>query len=82
MPRLTLLLAGTVLSTVSFAPPVFAQEQTVQSQAPNASNQQPAFQQQTRAPLPESPTAVQTEVVASACRSFGRSNFSPTVACW
>jgi glucose/arabinose dehydrogenase len=77
MPRLTLLLAGTVLSTVSFAPPVFAQEQTVQSQAPNASDQQPAFQQQTRAPLPESPTAVQTEVVASGLPQLWALEFLP-----
>jgi glucose/arabinose dehydrogenase len=77
MPRLTLLLAGTVLSTVSFAPPVFAQEQTVQSQAPNASDQQPAFQQQTRAPMPESPAAVQTEVVASGLPQLWALEFLP-----
>ncbi|WP_248308285.1 PQQ-dependent sugar dehydrogenase [Devosia sp. 919] len=46
-------------------PPVLAQAPTVQTQAPNAPDQEPAFAQQTRAPLPENPAAVETEVVAS-----------------
>ncbi|WP_172125770.1 PQQ-dependent sugar dehydrogenase [Devosia sp. 1635] len=65
MPRLSFLLVGTVLSTAALMPPVLAQAPTVQTQAPNAPDQEPAFAQQTRAPLPENPAAVETEVVAS-----------------
>ncbi|WP_127754438.1 PQQ-dependent sugar dehydrogenase [Devosia sp. 1566] len=77
MPRLSLLLVGTVLSTAALMPPVLAQAPTVQTQAPNAPDQEPAFAQQTRAPLPENPTAVETEVVASDLPQLWAMEFLP-----
>lgn len=67
MSHLPLILAGTMLSATVLALPLHAQQAgtPAETQAPNAPNQQPAFEGQTRAPQPPSRPEIRTDVVAS-----------------
>ncbi len=66
MKRLSLLLTGTVLSVALVTGPVLAQSagQPAETKAPNASNQQPAFANQTRAPQPQTMPKITQDVIA------------------
>ena len=66
MKRLSLLLTGTLLSVALATGPVLAQSagQPAETKAPNASNQQPAFANQTRAPQPQTMPKITQDVIA------------------
>jgi len=66
MKRLSLLLTGTLLSVALVTGPVLAQSagQPAETKAPNASNQQPAFANQTRAPQPQTMPKITQDVIA------------------
>ena len=70
MHRLLLLLSGTVLSAALFALPAHAQQESqpagdpVETEPPNAPDQEPAFDGQTRAPQPADMPEIEAEVVA------------------
>jgi len=66
MTRLSLLLTGSVLSVALAAAPVLAQSagRPAETKAPNASNQQPAFANQTRAPQPATMPKITQDVIA------------------
>ncbi len=70
MKRPLILLAGTALGAAFMSGPISglalaqAQGTSVETQAPNARDQKPAFANQTRAPQPAATTKVKTEVVA------------------
>jgi aldose sugar dehydrogenase len=57
-------LATTMLVCSLIAAPVYAQDSTAETQKPNAPQQTPAFNNQTRAPLPENQPRVEMQVVA------------------
>jgi aldose sugar dehydrogenase len=79
MPRLPLILAGTMLSATVMALPVQAQQAgtPVETQAPNAPNQKPAFEGQTRAPQPAKRIEIKTEVVAEGLPHLWAMEFLP-----
>ncbi|MBR0557115.1 PQQ-dependent sugar dehydrogenase [Ciceribacter sp. L1K23] len=62
MPRTGTLFASTILAAVLAAPVAFAQ--TAETKRPNAPSQTPAFENQTRAPLPEASPEIEVETVA------------------
>jgi len=66
MKRFSLLLTGSALSALLFAGPVLAQTagQPAETRPPNARNQTPAFEGQTRAPQPAEKPQIAHEVVA------------------
>ncbi len=66
MKRLSLLLTGSVLSVALAAGAVLAQSagRPAETKAPNASNQQPAFANQTRAPQPATMPKITQDVIA------------------
>jgi len=75
MIRIPHLLTATLLSTALLSAPAFAQN--VNTAPPNAPDQTPAFEGQTRAPEPVEPTAVTTEVVADALPQLWSMEFLP-----
>ncbi len=79
MNRLPLILAGTILSAGFLSLPVLAQQAgtPVETQAPNAPDQQPAFTGQTRAPQPAEVTKIKTEVVAEGLPHLWAMEFLP-----
>lgn len=82
MKTLSLLLASTMLTAGAFSPHAFAQDaapagEPVETAAPNAPNQQPAFEGQTRARQPAEPVAVETEVVADSLPQLWAMEFLP-----
>lgn len=70
------LLVGTMLTTL-VAMPAMAQGETANPAPPNAPDQTPAFEGQTRAPLPETATAVETEVIAEGLPHLWAMEFLP-----
>lgn len=64
MSRLPPLLTGTILSIGLVAGPAFAQAEPVETQPPNAPDQKPESQDQTRAPQPPDTPEVELTVVA------------------
>lgn len=79
MKRLPHILAGTMLSVSLVSFPAFAQQAgtPVETQAPNAPDQQPAFSGQTRAPQPPETVSIQTEVVAEGLPHLWAMEFLP-----
>jgi glucose/arabinose dehydrogenase len=79
MNRLPHILAGTMLSLGVAALPVLAQQAgtPVETQAPNAPDQQPAFSGQTRAPQPPEVTEIKTEVIAEGLPHLWATEFLP-----
>ena len=79
MIRIASLLTGTLLSTMLFATPVLAQNggEPAETAAPNAPDQAPAFEGQTRAPTPAEPAEVTTEVVADDLPQLWSMEFLP-----
>ncbi len=79
MNRLPHILAGTMLSLGIAAAPAFAQQTgtPVETQAPNAPDQQPAFNGQTRAPQPAQVATIKTEVVAEGLPHLWAMEFLP-----
>lgn len=71
------LLAGTMLSAALFALPVSAQQTPAETAPPNAPDQTPAFEGQTRAPQPEAPASVSTEVIAEGLPHLWALEFLP-----
>jgi len=71
------LLAGTFLTTALLAGPALAQGEPVQSAPPNAPDQTPASEGQTRAPQPESPVALNQEVIAEGLPHLWAMEFLP-----
>lgn len=73
------LLVGTVLSTALLAVPALGQSAgtPVETGAPNAPNQTPAFEGQTRAPQPANPLTVATEVAADDLPQLWAMEFLP-----
>ena len=74
MNRLAPLLTSTLLTSALLLGPAFAQVETA---PPNAPDQSPAFEGQTRAPEPEQATAVTTEVVAEGLPQLWAMEFLP-----
>lgn len=72
----TSLLVGTMLTTLA-AMPALAQAETANPAPPNAPDQTPAFEGQTRAPLPAEATQVQTEVIAEGLPHLWAMEFLP-----
>jgi glucose/arabinose dehydrogenase len=66
MKRLPLVLAGTILSASLAGLPAVAQTsgKSAETKAPNAPDQKPAFENQTRAPQPAQMPKIETQVVA------------------
>lgn len=65
MRRTSSLLAGTMLATALCAAPAFAQTaRTAETGQANAAGQKPAFENQTRAPIPEAVPEISVDVVA------------------
>ncbi|QRF53600.1 PQQ-dependent sugar dehydrogenase [Rhizobium rosettiformans] len=79
MKRLPHILAGTMLSVSLVSAPALAQQAgtPVETQAPNAPDQQPAFSGQTRAPQPPESVSIQTEVVAEGLPHLWAMEFLP-----
>ncbi|HEV7434764.1 MAG TPA: PQQ-dependent sugar dehydrogenase, partial [Pseudorhizobium sp.] len=79
MNRLPLLLSATILSAAFAAPPAQAQEarDSVVTAPPNAPDQQPAFEGQTRAPQPPQTPELKTEVVAEGLPHLWAMEFLP-----
>lgn len=79
MSRLPLILAGTMLSATVLALPLHAQQAgtPAETQAPNAPNQQPAFEGQTREPQPPSRPDIRPDVVASGLPHLWAMEFLP-----
>ncbi|QLF70937.1 PQQ-dependent sugar dehydrogenase [Peteryoungia desertarenae] len=79
MKRLSLILAGTMLSASLTAIPAHAQNARgpVQTAPPNAENQDPAFEGQTRAPQPPERIEIKTEVVADGLPHLWAMEFLP-----
>ncbi len=79
MNRLPHILAGTMLSVTLAGLPAFAQDagNPVETQAPNAPNQEPAFAGQTRAPQPAEHVEIKTEVVAEGLPHLWSMEFLP-----
>ncbi|MCF6367372.1 PQQ-dependent sugar dehydrogenase [Rhizobium halophilum] len=79
MNRLPLLLSATILSAAFAASPAQAQEarDSVVTAPPNAPDQQPAFEGQTRAPQPPQTPELKTEVVAEGLPHLWAMEFLP-----
>jgi len=79
MKRIPHILAGTMLSVSLVSLPAFAQQPgtPVETQAPNAPNQEPAFSGQTRAPQPPEVANIKTEVVAEGLPHLWAMEFLP-----
>jgi glucose/arabinose dehydrogenase len=79
MKRIPHILAGTMLSVSLVSLPALAQQAgtPVETQAPNAPNQEPAFSRQTRAPQPPEVVNIKTEVVAEGLPHLWAMEFLP-----
>lgn len=79
MKRIPHILAGTMLSVSLVSLPALAQQAgtPVETQAPNAPNQEPAFSGQTRAPQPPEVVNIKTEVVAEGLPHLWAMEFLP-----
>ena len=77
MPYRSRLLAGTIMSAALLASPALAQSQSVETAPPNAPDQVPAFEGQTRASQPEAPVATEIEVVAEGLPHLWAMEFLP-----
>lgn len=78
MLRTSLLLTGTFLATALSALPAMSQTaNTAETAAPNASGQSPAFENQTRAPLPETVPEIGAQVVAEKLPQLWAMEFLP-----
>ena len=77
MPRTFELMAGTMVAAVMLAGAAAAQGQPVETAPPNAPEQVPAFEGQTRAPQPETPVATTQEVVAEGLPHLWAMEFLP-----
>lgn len=77
MTHATRLLATTALSAVLLTGTAMAQGKPVETAPPNAPNQTPAFEGQTRAPQPETLTSVETEVIAEGLPHLWAMEFLP-----
>jgi glucose/arabinose dehydrogenase len=79
MNRLPLILAGTILTASVLTLPVLAQQAgtPVETKAPNAPDQQPAFTGQTRAPQPVEIAKINTEVTAEGLPHLWAMEFLP-----
>ncbi|KPF51551.1 PQQ-dependent sugar dehydrogenase [Rhizobium sp. AAP116] len=79
MKRIPHILAGTMLSVSLVSLPALAQQAgtPVETQAPNAPNQEPAFSGQTRAPQPPDVANIKTEVVAEGLPHLWAMEFLP-----
>jgi glucose/arabinose dehydrogenase len=80
MRRVSALLAGTMITTALVSAPALAQDgagQPVQTAEPNVPSQEPAFEEQTRAPQPEELVEVDKEVVADSLPQLWAMEFLP-----
>jgi Glucose/sorbosone dehydrogenases len=78
MLRTSLLLTGTFLATALPTLPAMSQTaSTAETAAPNASGQSPAFENQTRAPLPETVPEIGAQVVAEELPHLWSMEFLP-----
>lgn len=79
MKRIPHILAGTMLSVSLVSLPALAQQAgtPIETQAPNAPNQEPAFSGQTRAPQPPEVVNIKTEVVAEGLPQLWAMEFLP-----
>ncbi|MCL6705654.1 PQQ-dependent sugar dehydrogenase [Pseudomonas sp. R2.Fl] len=78
MLRTSFLLTGTFLATALPALPAMSQgANTAETAAPNASGQSPAFESQTRAPLPETAPEIGAQVVAEGLPHLWSMEFLP-----
>lgn len=80
MRRVSALLAGTMITTALVSAPALAQDgagQPVQTAEPNVPSQEPAFEEQTRAPQPEELVEVDKEVVADGLPQLWAMEFLP-----
>lgn len=79
MIRIPHLLTGTLITTALLVAPVMAQTTgtPAETAAPNAPDQTPAFEGQTRAPTPAEPTAVTQDVVADSLPHLWAMEFLP-----
>ena len=76
--RTTSLLAGTLLAVTLVAAPAFAQTaKTAETKAANAPDQKPAFENQTRAPLPDTVPEISIDVVAEGLPHLWAMEFLP-----
>ena len=71
------LLASTALSAALMMGPAMAQGQPAETAPPNAPDQTPAFEGQTRAPQPETPAEVTQEVIAEGLPHLWAMEFLP-----
>lgn len=76
MPMIARLLTTTML-TAALAAPALAQGQPVETGAPNAPNQTPAFDNQTRAPQPETLAETRQELIAEGLPHLWAMEFLP-----
>ncbi|WP_377296330.1 PQQ-dependent sugar dehydrogenase [Rhizobium sp. SGZ-381] len=76
MNSLKLLIAGTILAGTA-ALTAHAQGRPAETSPPNAPNQQPQFENQTRAPQPAAPVNIKTEVVAKGLPHLWAMEFLP-----
>jgi glucose/arabinose dehydrogenase len=77
MPRTFELMTGTMVSAVLLAGAAVAQGEPVETAPPNAPDQVPAFEGQTRAPQPETPVATTIDVVAEGLPHLWAMEFLP-----
>ncbi len=77
MPFTSRLLASTMLTAALIATPALAQGQPVETGAPNAPSQTPAFENQTRAPQPETLLQTEQEVIAEGLPHLWAMEFLP-----
>jgi len=73
----TLYSASLMVLALAASTPAWAQSGTAQTQAPNATNQEPQSSDQTRAPLPGTATEVDQEVVATGLPQLWALEFLP-----
>jgi aldose sugar dehydrogenase len=71
------LLASTMISAILLTGPVLSQQQPAETRPANAPDQTPAFEGQTRAPQPDAPAAVTTQVVAEGLPHLWAMEFLP-----
>jgi len=77
MTMTTRLMAGTILSAALLAAPASAQGQSAEAAPPNAPDQVPAFEGQTRAPRPDAPVRTAQEVIAEGLPHLWAMEFLP-----
>ena len=77
MPSFSSLVRGTMVSTALLTLPVLAQGQPAETAPPNAPDQVPAFEGQTRAPQPDAPVATTQEVIAEGLPHLWAMEFLP-----